>query len=336
MRRIRGLWVLLAAAAVGVAGCLQIETRVALHEDGSATITEKVRFSRRLLDLEKDKEPAARISRWLEKEGALKRVQHLGKGVVLVSHAVADTNDGGRESTAVYRIPDIADLVYACPFLALGGYSETETTMRCKVQPDYDGALECGDGYVTVSFYPEFKQPPGRRAPATKPREPSPAEIQVYRELQPVFRDMLKGFRLKFTFESYAPIGSPGGLRGRYAGVKHTDLINVTDEDLDRYQGKFFENEEIMVDLIQWDLGSKDVMEHTADCYQNETEPLFSSGGRNARVAFRPSRHYFDKYFVGKTLRNIYRRPQERPARFEEIGYPPPGKEGKKSEEGKR
>ena len=46
---VRGLMILVLAAAG--AGCLQIETRVKLNPDGSATVTERVLFTRRLLDL---------------------------------------------------------------------------------------------------------------------------------------------------------------------------------------------------------------------------------------------------------------------------------------------
>ena len=41
---------LAAILASAASGCLQIETRIKLHEDGSATITERLQFSKRLLD----------------------------------------------------------------------------------------------------------------------------------------------------------------------------------------------------------------------------------------------------------------------------------------------
>lgn len=126
-------WLLLAVLLCG--GCLQIESHVKLHEDGSATITERVCFSCRLLDLG-DKEGApVKLSFWLSKEAAEKRVSLLGKHVRLTSHKVTETAEGGKESVAVYEIPNIADFQYVSPFLMFGDYAKKSAAIQCQVAP---------------------------------------------------------------------------------------------------------------------------------------------------------------------------------------------------------
>ena len=59
-----GLLLLLAA------GCLQIETHMKLHEDGSATITERLQFSKNLLDLSAKDGPAKGIAALFTRDAA--------------------------------------------------------------------------------------------------------------------------------------------------------------------------------------------------------------------------------------------------------------------------
>ncbi len=109
--------------AAALAGCLQVETTVALHTDGSATITERVRFAQRLLDLGAA-DPALNVAPLLERSAVQDRAAHMGRGLTLVSHEVRDAEGGSRESLSVFRIADVNEFRYASPFLAFTDYPE--------------------------------------------------------------------------------------------------------------------------------------------------------------------------------------------------------------------
>jgi len=324
------LWVLLSAS-----GCLQVDTRIRLHEDGSATITEKLRFSKALLDLESTDDPALKLRPLLQKQAALDRLKHMGKGIRLVSHKVREAEKGSRESVAVFKIPDLNDFRYVSPFLAYADYPKNNV-IRVRLYPLYKSESYVGTaGEMAVLFWPT-KNPQRHHRPKKGergPKRPSPVDLQVFRELRPVFRDVLREFKVRLTFESYAPIRTTGfGLRGQKAGVNHVDMINVSDTDLDRYGSNFFENEEVMVDLIQLKWGSQNVVAHTRGFASNHTVPLFLCWGSrfapwrgSSGIFFRPSRALFDRHFQGKKLDygRWAKSPPNKlvPARFERIGY---------------
>jgi hypothetical protein len=99
------------------------------------------------------------------------------------------------------------------------------------------------------------------------------------------------------------------GYRGKLAGTKTVDLIDFSDQNLDNYGYSFLDNEEIMVDLLRWGLGSKNVAEHVKGAPNNPTLPLFHPWGsrfapyvRGDGIYIRPSRELFNRHFEGKTL----------------------------------
>lgn len=316
----------LAALVVLAPGCLQIETRVKLNPDGSATVTERVLFSRRLLDLSNKQGSKIDAAALLNKDAALERAKHMGKGAELVSHDLHDARDGAKESLSVYRLPDIADFRYASPLLAYTDYRQTAAIITVKTGACYQGGDGWREGDVYVNFRPTTKGYGGR--PDTLPPDPAPGELQVYRDLSPLFRDVLKDFKLRLTFESYAPVWAHTNYRGQGGGVKEIDLLNFTDQDLDNLGDNFLGNEEVMLELVQWKLGGRNVCEQTAGYARNPRIPVYCSVGssfapygvdRILRINFRPSRFYFDKYFKGKEITALHKAP--RPATFEEIGY---------------
>jgi len=330
-------------AAVFLCGCLHIETHIRLHQDGSATITEKVRFSRRLLDLEDKTGGPHKLSPLLTRAAALGRMKQMGKGIQLLSHKVQDVEKGARESVAVFRIPDLNEFRYVSPFFAYADYA-TNNVIRVRLYPLYKSESYVGSaGEMAVVFWPT-KNPvrearPKKGAPA--PKGPSPLDLQVYRELRPVFRDILRDFKLRLTLQAYCPIRTAGfGLRGQRAGVDFVDIINFTDEDLDRHGIKFLENEEIMVDLLRLKMGSANVVAHTRDFPSNHTVPLFLCWGSkhapwrgSSGIFFKPSRALFDRHFKGKKLdySRWAKSPPGKlvPAQFDRIGYKKEPRDGK-------
>jgi len=98
-------------------GCLQLETSIRLHEDGSATVTERIGFSRRLLDMTRNASAALQLEPMLTREAALERMERMGKGIQLVRHEVREGENGARESLSVYKIGYLGDFVYPSPFM---------------------------------------------------------------------------------------------------------------------------------------------------------------------------------------------------------------------------
>ena len=291
-------------------GCLQLEARLKVLEDGTARLTERVRFSRRLLDLAGEEE--GELLKLLGREAALERMSRMGKGVRLVSHEVRDAEGASKESLAVFHIDDLNGFQYASPWLAYLDYPEN-SVVRCRMVPLYKSRpyTQGRAGMISVSFH-HLKKPksePKLPDDAPLPKGPSPLASQTCRELGPVFRDMLKGFQVRFTFESFSPVLSGIGVRGTRAGATSVDLINVTDRDRDKWGALFLENEELMLDLVRWQLGAKDIVTHVREYATNLTLPVFTplgSGhmwwmsGRN--VSFPPSRQLFEKHFKGRKL----------------------------------
>ena len=319
-------------------GCLQIDALIKVHEDGTATVTERVRFSRRLLDLAGDKQ--ADLVKLLSKEAVQERMKRMGEGVQLVSYELRDADGASKEAVAAFKVEDLNKFQYASPWLAYVDYPEN-SVVKFKMEPLYKSQAYGGGraGMMCVSLH-FAKNPVAEqrlREGETPPPGPSPWENQFYRELAPVFRDMLKDFQVRLRFESYAPLDSRFATRGRQAAVKALDLLSFSDKDLDSSGGSFLENEEIMLGLGRWHFGAADVAAHVKDCENNHTVPVFTPFGSrhmwwtgSANISFRPSRQLFDKYFVGKLLdpSEWGPSPPEKhvPARFEEVGWKGDGK----------
>jgi len=317
-----------------LAGCLQLESRVTLHEDGTATITERLRFTRLLLDLAGDGEKE--LLKLLSKDAALERMKKMGEKVRLVSHELRDAEGASKESLAVYRVDDLNDLRYVSPWLAYPDFPENnavqwEMVPLYKGRP-YDGG-HAGSLSVALRHLREAKGERRLEDGEAPPNGPSPIEVQAHREIGPVFRDMLKDFQLRLTFETFSPVGSALGVRNRRADVKEMDLINFTDKDLDKWGAPFLGNEELMLDLVRWELGSADIVDHVRDYANNATLPYLTphgsrhmwwTGSRN--IHFPPSRKLFDRLFAGRKLDPSpwQASPPEKhiPARFEDVGWP--------------
>jgi hypothetical protein len=259
----------------------------------------------------------------------------MGEGVKLVSHELRDSEGASKEAVAVYKIEDLNQFVYVSPWFSYPDFPDNNA-VKFKMEPLYKSQADNGGraGDMSVSIEPARKPKAEPRLPkgAAPPPGPSPLENQVYRELAPLFRDMLKDVRVRFTFESYAPITSPLPLRNRKARPTSVDIVNFSDKDTDQWGGPLLANEEVMLDLLRWHLGSKAVAEQVRDAEHNQSLPMFIplgsghmwwTGGSN--LCFRPSRQLFDRHFTGKMLDPSEWRssPPEQhvPAKFEEIGF---------------
>ncbi len=332
LHRARPMLVVLILATTG---CVQLHTTVRLNKDGSATITERMRISKYLLDLDvQEKEAGASFAQLLGKEEAVARSKKMGKGATLTSHGIKDAEGGSREAIAVYTIPDLNDFEYMSPFLAVGKYPDNNR-IKFLVSPILADRYGRGVGKLTLTMMLLTKSGkelasiygPKRKRGEAPPKGPSPRELQIYRDLGPVFRDVMQDFQVRMTVETYAPIGSSFGVRNHMAGVHEVDVLNFSHKDLDMFGSQFLDNEELMLDLVRWDLGSQDISENVKSLATNRTVPVFLSLGseyfwnayKHCKLYVSPSRPLFDRYFTGKTL-DYGVKTGKFPATFERIG----------------
>ena len=325
-----------AALLLLAAGCLQVETRVKVEEDGSATITERVRFSRRLLDLARMRKGGEDLEAYLGRERVLERVEQMGEGAKLVSHEIRDAEGGGRECVSVIKIPDLNNLRYVSPFLDRYRYPK-HTVLEFSLTPCYESPhWGLWPGQMAVRVSPATSERAPRRPEGEEPpAPPTPAELQVFRDLKPVFRDVLQGFQVRLVVESYAPIGLARGYyyyRGQKSATRQYDLIDFSSEDLDRLGYEFLGNEEIMLELLRFQLAGDDLMATIEQHPNNPNVPVYHTRGIPP-ITFRPSRALFDRHFKGKRLMFDERRGGPRMADYDEVGLQEPVRENGPAEE---
>ena len=176
---------LLAALALA-AGCLQLETHIQLREDGGAIVSERLRFSRVLLDLAGDRE--AELLRFISREGVLARMQQMGKGVALVRHEVREADGNSRESLSEFQVADINEFLYAAPWPFYLDYA-SNAVMRCRLEPMLRNGSSGGQDWAgSIALRFELLKPArgaddGKDPKAPAAAGPNPSELQLAREL---------------------------------------------------------------------------------------------------------------------------------------------------------
>lgn len=324
-RHIGGVVLVLALTAC-LCGCLQIDTRVLLHPDGSATITERVQFSQQLLSLDgaATTQPTESLQKLLGRPAVESRMAHMGRGIKLVSHEVRAGQAASRESLAVFKIDDIREFRYVSPFMAFVDYP-SNSAIKCDMFPVYESTwYGRRAGQMAVTFKLERD---GRSAPRPKdgepaPPGPSPATQQIIRQLQPIARDMLDGLHIRLTFEAYAPLRFRQYFRYRnqQAGTRQFDLIDWSDKSLDQFSAFLVENEEVMLELLTGSFNSANFLAATREHGSNLTLAVYHPTGI-PEIYFKPSQELFSRFFDGKTLKFGEREGGDRPAVWNEIGY---------------
>jgi hypothetical protein len=345
-----------AAATLAVAlcccGCLRLETTIELHADGSGTVTERLSFSRRLLKMAENAPKERQLRPLLAKEAALERMKRMGKGIRLVQHETRERADGGIESVAVFKIGYLGDLVYVSPFMnAAPQINELKVNLRPRLHYRWKTTTLPSDSKLYVYFSeskprapkkPDEKQTPNAGTekavkPFTLPPN-TPRGLQAFRDLAPVFADMMDGFHLRLTFKSYAPIDGhhwKAPLRNATSHPKTADLINFSSKNLDRHGGRFIDNEEVMLALLRgyhrfWrqdhehPLYSQFLAANLRHRQNNHALPMLNNTG-GASFNIKPSRALFDRLFKGKTfvLDHGSGKKTKIKAEFNEIGWTP-------------
>jgi hypothetical protein len=287
------------ALAIGTVGCLQIDTTIRLNEDGSGTVTERLRFSRELLDADRT-ESGVSFEFLLARQNAEKRVARMGKGARLAAHSVQNSELASRESVAVFEIPDLTDLRY--PSVLVGVHVpawDMQIKIREQLNDDWRG---WGAGRLRVHFDPCAPPPTpvSTNAAAAPPPKlpPGPAGRQVYRDLTPTFRELLKGFRIRVAFEAYGRITHWMDDRGfaRKRGFSSPERVSLIDYTYAGDTGtEALDNEEIMADLLLFHLSG----DNNNSAYGPFLSPLLP---KRRGLQVEPSLPLFKKYFEGKTL----------------------------------
>ena len=319
MRTRRPLSAVLAAVLLLASGCLKIETTIVLNPDGSGKITERVNFSRKLLDLAENAGGDLKLEPLLSREAVSERMKQMGKGIRLVSHEVRDGAENSRESVAVYEIPNLADFTYICPFVLRDAQTQLPR-LKTSIRPSMGNISSWTlPGRVCVEFQPELV---GKSLAATNLPPRSPVASQAFRDLRPVFQDLMEGLEIKVSFEAYAPVEAAfygSGWRDAASRTRKVDLIDFApSRDLDAYGYPLLDNEEVVVDLLRGDLNSPWVANTVHEWAQNKTLSALHAGGE---IYFKPSKEYYQKFFEGKTLQ--YPQRGSFPATWEEFGWTP-------------
>ncbi|KKK78440.1 hypothetical protein LCGC14_2843550 [marine sediment metagenome] len=284
-------------AAAAAAGCLEIDVHVQMHEDGTATVTERTRFSAALLDLDRHV-PGEKLQALGQREAIAKRARQMGKGVRLTSHKLTTLKDGGQESVTVFTVPNIEDLRLVNPYLHQAAPGRV---MRLRFVPIYrrvHSFHKVGD----LMMYLVPAATPKRRGsqPDKPPPKPTPLDLQVLRDLQPMLLDVLKGFRISLRLELPKPI-SRAPVRDRRAATKVITLISFTDKDLDAHGRRFLVNEEIMLSLLRRRFADAVITRHVREFTTNKTLPVFRGDMYGiGRFRIKPTEALFRKYYAGR------------------------------------
>ncbi len=275
-------FIFLSLVAIAVSGCLELEAHLTVHEDGTANLTERIRFSRQLIDLAGDRKEE--LLKLLSKEAAVDRLKRMGEGVTIVSHEQRDAEGASKEAVITYKIADLNKFQYVSPWFAYPDFAEN-STVKFKMEPLYKSRAYLGGraGEMCVSLE-HLKKPveePHLPEGAPAPAGPAPLDNQIYRDLAPLFRDMLKDVEIRFTFEAYAPLSSALPVRNRRSRTNSIDLIHFTDKDMDQSGAALLSNEEVMLDLARWQFSSPVITAQVRDAENNQTLPSSRRAGRN-------------------------------------------------------
>lgn len=329
------LVLVLSVLFLSLTGCMEFENRIILQLDGSAVIKETIRVHKELLDFT-DESGKPIIMNYLEKSTCEERAKAFGTGAVLKSHAIKSLNGGVKILEAEYTIPDINNLYIINPFLCYTNYKDMGFA-KCQIKPSYATWHAYGfDNAGMVTFNVVTEKPGvgqkgvGKGEPLIKP--PSPAILQKYRNLQPVFKELMKEFKVSVVFECYAPVMTNYGLRDRTSQPRSCEIFAFSGENYDNAGGLLLDNDEIMQELLRQKFWDYNFIRTAQDFANNMTVPVvcdggspyaqYGAGGRG--ICFKPSKVLFQRYFEGKTLDlGPWLKHEKVQADFEKIGYDP-------------
>jgi len=330
-QQLRG--VLIFILLITFSGCMEIENRIILQLDGSAVIKENVRIHKELLAYSDDSGKAF-ILEYLEKSACEDRANAFGKGTVLRKHSLKNLKDGVKLLEAEYYIPDITDLYIINPYLGFTNYAEMGSC-KLSIAPSYQNSPGTIAGMLYLSIVPEKRGVGQQKIKANEPliKPPSPIVLQKYRSLQPVFKHLMKHFKLSVIFEAYDTVDTNFGVRGKGSRPKSCEILSFSGSDYDNLGGLILDNDDIMQEVLQQKFWDYNFIKTAQNFRNNLSGPVVSDEGspyahyhrgEGAIISFKPSKHYFQKFFEGKEL-NLGQHQKFKiiKAEFDQIGYDP-------------
>jgi len=201
----------------------------------------------------------------------------------------------------VYKIPNIEDLRLINPYLH---DAPPGRTMRLRFSPIYrrvHSYHKVGDLMMALVPAEPPKRRPRPKDPPPPPPPPTPADLQVLRDLRPVFADLMKDVQITLRLVCTKPV-SLGAIRNRQSASKTITLLSFRDTDLDAYGRKFIDNEELMLSILRFRMNAANIVTHTSGFPNNLTVPV-ARGSRpyaSGRFRIKPTRALFMKYYHGR------------------------------------
>lgn len=317
-------------------GCMEIETKIILQLDGSAVVKETIKLHKELLDFV-DESGKPIMATFLEKPACESRAKLFGEGATLVNHSIKNLNDGVRCLEAEYKIGDINNLNIVNPYLSFTNYKDMGVA-KFKLYPKMKSGPNDGTaGQMCLEIITEKKGEYQKRIEKGEERikPPIPSVLQKYRDLQPVFRDLLKDFKLSVTFQCYSAVNLFTGYRDRTSNPRSCEIFSFSGKQFDNTGGLLIDNDEIMQELLRLKFWDYNFSNAYRDFANNATVPVISALGSpyasyhmnaSLRIFFKPSKVMFDKHFAGKKIdydvwqstgKNIF------DADFNKIGFDP-------------
>lgn len=321
---------------LALTGCMEIETRIIMQLDGGAVIKETIRIHKELLDFT-DEAGKPIVLQHLEKSACEERAKIFGTGTVLTNHAIKSLNGGVKILEAEYKIPDINELNAINPYLCYTNYKDMGVA-KFTLKPLYKTQKYGIAGQMVLNITTEKpgvgQKPVGKGEPKIK--TPVPTILQEYRNLQPIFKDLLREFKISVVFQCYASVTTSYGIRERNSKPRSCEILSFSGADYDSTSGLLLDNDEVMQEVLRQKFWDFNFINSAQGFANNLTVPVVSDDGSpyyNYRGAggvgifFKPSKVMFQKYFEGKKLDyNPWQgtKPEDLvEAKFENIGFDP-------------
>jgi hypothetical protein len=282
-------------ALLTCSGCLQVELTVALHEnDGGATVTERIRISRKLQDACTNDKDLRAILAPTKRAAALERAKTLAADAKLVSHKTETLPDGSLESVAVYRVAELTKIQIPNPYPHLWPLKKRTYLVVHRAKVKKGQRLP----HMALSIRQE-RRDRTRYGDGITRKSTSPADRQMLRDLQPVLCDMLSDF--EFTVRARVPTRFTGGrVRDVLEATDTMTILSFSGRNGDARGGRFIENEEIFPALLEIDRESGVIHNNSRTAYERNYSVPVLRDNRFGSFTFFPTRYYADKYLDGK------------------------------------
>ena len=305
---------------------MEIENRFVVALDGSAVLKETIRVHKELLSFLDESGNPIMVS-FLEIGAFEERAKVFHADCVLRTHSLKTLNGGGKLLEAEYFIPYLNNVNVINPYICFSNYKDLGVAKLVMFADLIWGGGGDGVGGKRVGINIQTAK---RGIPETNFAPPSPIILQKFRNLQPVFKSLMKEFKISLSFESYAPVNTNYGMRDGNSRPRSTEMFSFSGADYDNGGGLLLDNDEIMQELLRQKFGSPNFLRAADTFVNNATVPIMCSRGSlfiadnhisGRGVGFQPSKKLFTDLFEGKLVGGWSETPIL--ADFKRIGYDP-------------